>query len=97
MVISAQATKDVGYFFANGKAGLPESDAMANSFYEAALQNSDGSNIQAAHDLGYHLLHGKGAEEDHGRARKLLEHARSEGHPLSGEMVDYMNKRGLGL
>jgi hypothetical protein len=93
--VSAQATKDLGYFLANGRAGMPESDALANSFYEAALENSDGQNIQAAHDLGYHLLHGKGIEQNYERAYELLNQANDGGHPLSKPMLDYMSKHKL--
>lgn len=88
--VRAQALKDLGYYFANGFGGVHENDALANKLYELSLEASGGKNIQAAHDLGYHLLHGKGAAVDQGRALELLGQAKKGGHPLSGEMLKYM-------
>lgn len=93
--IQAQALKDLGYFFANGFRGLVENDTVANSLYELSLTVSDGQNMQAAHDLGYHLLYGKGTSADPARAFELLSRAHENGHRLSAPMLDYMHKAGL--
>lgn len=88
--VRAQALKDLGYYFSNGFGGVHENDALANKLYELSLEVSGGKNIQAAHDLGYHMLHGKGAAVDHERAIKLLVQAKKGGHPLSGDMLKYI-------
>lgn len=89
-LVRAQAIKDLGYFFANGFCGVQENDALANQLYELSLSVSHGQNIQAAHDLGYQLLHGFGADKDYARAYELLNKASAGGHPLSPPILDYM-------
>lgn len=85
--VKAQALKDLGYFFANGFARVPENDALANKLFEMSLAVSDGKNAQAAHDLGYQLFYGKGAAADMVRGRELLESAAAKGNKLSIEML----------
>jgi len=94
--VQAQAIKDLGYFFANGFQGVSENDVFANQLYELALDISGGENIQAAHDLGYHALHGLGmAAPDYSRAFELLTQSDQGGHRLSAPMLEYMRTHNL--
>lgn len=85
--VKAQALKDLGYFFANGFARLPEDDVLANKLFELSIEVSGGNNHQAMHDLGYHLIYGKGTAVDLERGRELLEAAAERGNRLSVQML----------
>ncbi|MBU0799413.1 MAG: hypothetical protein KKA05_00265 [Alphaproteobacteria bacterium] len=93
--VRAQALKDLGYFFANGFRGVVENDVVANKLYELSLEVSGGNNMQAAHDLGYHLLYGKGTDVDLARAHELLSQSSAGGNKLSAPMLQYMDRMGL--
>jgi hypothetical protein len=88
--VQAQAIKDLGYYFSNGFSHVPHDDVLANKLYELSLEVSHGQNAQAAHDLGYHLLYGKGAAVDTDRAYELLSKSSAAGHKISDPMLQYM-------
>ena len=93
--VRAQAIKDLGYFFANGFDGVKENDALADKLFQLSIDVSGGKNIQAMHDLGYQMLWGKGTAVDYAQAYELLSKAKAGGHPLSGEILDYMKAHHL--
>jgi TPR repeat protein len=93
--VRAQAIKDLGHYFANGFAHVPEDDTFANKLYELSLEVSHGQNLQAAHDLGYQLLYGKGAAVDTTRAWELLNKSANGGHHISDPMIKYMKTHHL--
>ena len=88
--VRAQAIKDLGYFFANGRCGVVENDALADKLFQASIDVSHGHNVQALHDLGYQTLHGFGTAQDSAKAYELLSKAADGGHPLSPPILDYM-------
>ena len=93
VAVKAQAIKDLGYFFANGFARLPENDARANKLFGLSVELARTSPAaetaleQALHDLGYQTMYGKGTGTDIAAGRKMLEEAAKLGNRLSIEML----------
>lgn len=86
-----QAIKDLGNFIANGFHFFEENDALANELFAMVAD----TNAQAAHDLGYQMLHGLGTEVDYAKAYELLSFANDNGNTLAAEKLQYMAKMGL--